>query len=313
MYGMKKVSELTGIPAVTIRAWENRYGALDPERTGKGQRLYTEEDVKDLLWLKEQTERGIAISQAVRLLKEGRRVPEAEPRLSAEAAEWKPVEPEPNQEPVQRLLYKRIYQELKDYRSEAANGLLEHGLSLFSIQEVCHQILGPLMHRAGDDWEQGLLSVAQEHFISSFVLQRYSAFLRMFPVNPALPRFVALCPSGEHHQVGLLLFSLFLRQYGAEVIYLGADTPADGLGELIRERDIWFVCMSITLTENRENAVALIRELHAKRPGLRFLLGGKGFGEAAPEPYCRLMEMDYSDWKQWFEREITGWKGAGRG
>jgi len=37
-YPMRTLSELTGIPATTLRAWERRYGLLEPVRTPAGHR-----------------------------------------------------------------------------------------------------------------------------------------------------------------------------------------------------------------------------------------------------------------------------------
>jgi len=48
LYRMGAVASLTGLPAGTIRAWERRYGMLNPERTDGGFRLYTEDDIKRL-------------------------------------------------------------------------------------------------------------------------------------------------------------------------------------------------------------------------------------------------------------------------
>ncbi len=45
-YPIRKISELTGINPVTLRAWERRYGLIKPERTPKGHRLYTDEHVQ---------------------------------------------------------------------------------------------------------------------------------------------------------------------------------------------------------------------------------------------------------------------------
>ncbi|WP_369294407.1 MerR family transcriptional regulator, partial [Escherichia coli] len=33
MYSIKKVAEMLDIPSVTLRAWENRYSAVNPIRT----------------------------------------------------------------------------------------------------------------------------------------------------------------------------------------------------------------------------------------------------------------------------------------
>ncbi len=51
---IREVTRLTGVHPVTLRAWERRYG-LVVQRTGKGHRLYSEEQVERirriLVWL----------------------------------------------------------------------------------------------------------------------------------------------------------------------------------------------------------------------------------------------------------------------
>lgn len=63
---IREVTRLTGVHPVTLRAWERRYGLVVPQRTGKGHRLYSEEQVERirriLVWL----ERGVAISVFLR-------------------------------------------------------------------------------------------------------------------------------------------------------------------------------------------------------------------------------------------------------
>jgi len=45
MYPMLTIASLKGVNPVTLRAWERHYGLIQPQRTNKGQRLYTEQDV----------------------------------------------------------------------------------------------------------------------------------------------------------------------------------------------------------------------------------------------------------------------------
>ncbi len=42
LYPIRAVSRLTGVSAVTLRAWERRYGLIVPSRTAKGHRLYSD-------------------------------------------------------------------------------------------------------------------------------------------------------------------------------------------------------------------------------------------------------------------------------
>ena len=45
VYPIRTISNLTGVNAVTLRAWERRYNLIRPQRTPKGHRLYTQADV----------------------------------------------------------------------------------------------------------------------------------------------------------------------------------------------------------------------------------------------------------------------------
>src|SRR5512135_2457059 len=65
---MKTVVQQTGITPTTLRAWERRYGILQPDRSDGGYRLYSEQDIALLRWLKSQVEAGVNIGRAVALL-----------------------------------------------------------------------------------------------------------------------------------------------------------------------------------------------------------------------------------------------------
>ena len=57
------VTQLTGISSHTLRKWESRYGAIEPERSDSGRRLYTREHVQRLTLLRDLTRRGHQISR----------------------------------------------------------------------------------------------------------------------------------------------------------------------------------------------------------------------------------------------------------
>ena len=45
-YRINAVSEMTGIPAATLRAWERRYGVPEPRRTESSYRVYSDADIE---------------------------------------------------------------------------------------------------------------------------------------------------------------------------------------------------------------------------------------------------------------------------
>ncbi|MFE6074385.1 MerR family transcriptional regulator [Paenibacillus sp. NPDC057886] len=221
VYSIKQVAAMLGIPTVTLRAWENRYSAVTPERTESGYRLYTEENVADLRWLKEQV--------------------------------------------------------------------------------------------AAPDKYFGSGTHAQEHFMTQLISQRFYQFFHLFPIYPHLPKVLALCPEGEHHQVGLLLFSLFMRKNGAEVLYLGADTPEEGIYPIIREQNIRLVCLSVTSSELLERCDQLIGRILDEFPDMRFVLGDKGYERAESARYPQwIMPKNSANWQSWMEREYFVEQSPGR-
>ncbi len=66
-YNLKAISQMLGIQAGTLRAWERRYQIIAPVRNEAGHRLYTEEHVKIIKWLLVKVNNGFTISQAVHL------------------------------------------------------------------------------------------------------------------------------------------------------------------------------------------------------------------------------------------------------
>ncbi len=68
VYGIRAVSRLTGVQAVTLRAWERRYGAVSTRRSGSGgRRLYSQEDVQRLSLIKSLVDLGEAVSHVAAL------------------------------------------------------------------------------------------------------------------------------------------------------------------------------------------------------------------------------------------------------
>lgn len=70
-FPIRVVSSETGVNAITLRAWERRYGLITPKRTAKGHRLYTEDDIQLVKQVVVLLDRGIPISQAKAMIDKG--------------------------------------------------------------------------------------------------------------------------------------------------------------------------------------------------------------------------------------------------
>jgi DNA-binding transcriptional MerR regulator len=91
-YRIGAVSRLTGLPANTIRTWERRHDAVQPQRSQGGGRLYSDDDIERLQLLKELSAQGHAIGELAPLSTEALA---QRSRRSAEATGVEPIHPRP--------------------------------------------------------------------------------------------------------------------------------------------------------------------------------------------------------------------------
>jgi DNA-binding transcriptional MerR regulator len=126
MYNIKAAAKILDMPKVTIRSWETRYEAITPARTESGHRLYSDQNLEDLKWLKIQVqENGMKISEAVKQLHASRKkfiVPNKE-LPKREALEY--------DEQIEQL-----FQAAAEMDTERFNYLLDLHFSLFHHQTV---------------------------------------------------------------------------------------------------------------------------------------------------------------------------------
>jgi DNA-binding transcriptional MerR regulator len=83
LFPIREVSRLTGINPVTLRAWERRYGLIQPTRTESGHRLYSQADIDEVRNILGWIERGVAVSKVGKILARSQSLkPQTEPPRS---------------------------------------------------------------------------------------------------------------------------------------------------------------------------------------------------------------------------------------
>jgi DNA-binding transcriptional MerR regulator len=70
IYSISAVSRMLGVPAATLRTWEERYKLVVPERNASGHRLYSRDQVEQLEFVKTRMAGGVSAADAHRLLAE---------------------------------------------------------------------------------------------------------------------------------------------------------------------------------------------------------------------------------------------------
>ena len=247
----------TGVPADTLRKWEQRYGVLMPGRTAGGQRRYSDRDVARVHWLKARLAEGYRIGEAAALL-----------GGTAAAAAHTAAE-----------LRDAVFGAVARTDLPSLIRFVDQALTLNEVEDALTNVISPVLTAIGDHWEQGELTVAQEHLAVGVVrahLERLLADVRGVVRGTA----VLACAPGERHDLGLLMLAVLLRADGWEVAYLGADTPLLDSVALAEETDARVICLSTTMRESGER---LRRELAKVRvpKAIDVIVGGRGVGRAA--------------------------------
>jgi DNA-binding transcriptional MerR regulator len=251
-----ELSRRTGVSPEVLRAWERRYGLFAPERTEGGFRLYSAADVA-------------RISAMKRLLAEGVSAGEAAHRIAASQGE------EPRSTPDQSLLKARrdaLQYALLSYDESNAHAVIDHILMEFDAEILMRSVFLPLLAEIGELWEEGRISVAEEHFASNLIRRRLSGLARGWEDGIG-PRALLACPPDEEHDIPLLMFGIALGNRGWRITYLGPRTPTADLLKAIESLRPRIV----VLGSPREDAYSdLIAPLSNLPHDLHVAIGGAG-------------------------------------
>jgi len=207
-----ELSRRTGVSPELLRAWEQRYGLLRPERSQGGFRLYSEADEK-------------RVRRTTALISQGVSAAEAARQASTSALPSPDRDPD---RPVVEVLAEELQEALDRFDTVSANDVLDRVFGTVSVDYAIKHVLIPYVHELGTRWADDLVSVAQEHFASHLIRSRLFGLAGDWGARHRTTAVLACLP-GEAHDLALAMLGLLLTRRGWRVTFLGADTPLDDL------------------------------------------------------------------------------------
>lgn len=144
--------------------------------------------------------------------------------------------------------------------------VVEHGLEDFVVT-----VGAPLCAAVGVAWEQGRITIAQEHVFSDLLVRtlRACASTLFQPFGHALqarPRMLLCTPPGETHVLGLAMVEVMLLLQDCRAIHLGAGLPESEIARAAQDIDADIVAISFSLAHHPARTVAVIGALDEKLP-----------------------------------------------
>lgn len=265
MYRIQRFSKLTGLSTHVIRAWEKRYGLVEPTRGKNRYRLYQDDDVRLFRYLKSQVDRGMSIGQ---LAESGRKT-----LLKNAQQDW--VKSSEDTQPSEGLISELIQAILEGNRL-AFQRKLNGALAVMPFEEAIHRFLLPLQERIGQMWHEGKVGIAQEHFVSNQVKQKIFSGLNQFQLSEGGPHVVVACPAQEWHEISAMTAAYMCAVRGCRVHYLGANLPIPELAKFCEQFRPTYVLLSLTVDRSLTEARMLVKELSSLvRPLAPIGVGGQ--------------------------------------
>ena len=271
--GRLRIGELSrrvGVSPELLRAWEVRYGLLQPSRSPGGFRLYSEADEERIQRMRAYQDRGLSAAEAARLALEIPRDQRPSPHSAAPDAS-------------------SLADALERFDEPAAQASFDRALATLSLDALLRDLLLPYLQDLGERWEAGTATVAQEHFASNVIRGRLLGLARGWGQG-AGPMAILACPPAEQHDLALIAFGLALRARGWRIAYLGPDTPLGTLRDTAEALAPSIVVVSATTARHLSRVKD---ELAALAETVPLALAGAGPTPALAESLgARLFSQD---------------------
>jgi len=213
-YPIRTASEMTGVNAVTLRAWERRYGLIKPLRTPKGHRLYTLQHINLINRVREKLTSGMSIS-----------------RIASEL--FADQQDEDTAGDIWHGYCNRMISSISKFDERGMDNVYNEAMTLYPVDIVTDRLIVPLLKQLGELWATNKGRVAEEHFFSIYLRNKIGARLHHQNLQNDGKKIVAACLPGERHEFGILLFALNANSRGYRIVQLGADMPVGELAAVV--------------------------------------------------------------------------------
>jgi DNA-binding transcriptional MerR regulator len=216
LYPIREVSRLTGVNPVTLRAWERRYGLIQPTRTDSGHRLYSQADIEAVRSILAWIERGVAVSKVGKILARSSQAkapatPAYDDVAAGEWSEW-------------QAQLRRAVAAFDDVQLERLYGQVFSSYPLaVAFQEVLLPVWQELLLR-----QDGFGQTSEWLFLDTFLRGRVLQRLQLTRGQGEERVLLAALP-GHAHELELLVAGLLLAGSELAVSPLGLGQPFDEL------------------------------------------------------------------------------------
>ncbi len=259
-YSIKDLELLSGIKAHTIRIWEKRYRVITPDRTDTNIRTYCDEDLKKLLNIALLNNNGHKISKISKLKYKD---------LCAE------VEKIGITESSYDTYIDRLILSMVDLDRASFEMLVKEATDKMGFEGTCIHVLYPFLQKIGIMWMANSINPAQEHFISSLIIQKmYAATDKLYTPEVKKKKAIFFLREGELHEMGLLFYRYLMTKRHVDAIYLGQSVPLVDLKQTVEAHKPQYLVTALVATLHEDVLDTYLHSLSKSFPNQKIIVSG---------------------------------------
>jgi DNA-binding transcriptional MerR regulator/methylmalonyl-CoA mutase cobalamin-binding subunit len=287
-YSMKVASKRTGLTPHAIRAWERRYGVINPQRDSNNRRYYTEQDIERLTLLREATDAGFPIGQIsgysndeLNEIVGKMNVIDLPVNKSKRAMKGRDISVVPDEEGY----IESFLSALEQMDRKSMEAVLITGETEIGRNALLDRVVIPLMENIGELWRKGEIRISHEHLASHVMRTFLGNILSSQRDFAGAPSVVVTTPSEQLHEIGALSAAVTAASEGWNVTYLGPNLPAEEIAGAVKYNNSKVVILSLIYPENDPVVTEELRKLRRYLPTTPIITGGR-----ARESYLPVLE-----------------------
>ena len=271
LYPIKVVSRLTSLSAHVIRIWEKRYKAVVPARTETNRRLYTEHDVMKLRLLQKLTSFGYNIGQIGNFT-----LPQLQELAELDITEKIADSLTSLDENQNHSLIKEAMTAIRLLDSDKLEDILLQAIVQIGQNRILEELISPVLEELGQQWQEGHIRAYHEHLATTVIRKFLTDQIAKISISPHAPSIIVTTPIGQLHELGALIASFVATHQGWQVVYLGANLPAEDIAAAALEKNIKYVLLSIIYPANDPKLHTEILQLSEYLQGkTKLIIGGR--------------------------------------
>ncbi len=290
-FTISQLQQFSGIKAHTIRMWEQRYNALNPNRTDGNTRYYDNSQLRRLLNIVSLMNTEFKVSELC-CMTDDELYKHLDKQLNSSV-----VTDEKTEYFVSQLIASAVYYDEVNFDKIFSNAILRFGL-----KETYKQVIYPLLFRIGLMWANSTFPPAQEHFISNLIRQKlFAAIDALPPAKQNNDLWLLLLPENEFHEISLLFAHYMLKYEGKKVIFLGCNVPIEVVNSSFNNIKPTHLLFFLVHHSDIESAQKYLNDLKSAFPDTKIFYSGN---EKLMDKIVPVINSKWVSTVQIFEAEL---------